>query len=118
MVVLDNPLTFRVGDVVRVKSLKEIVNTLDESNGKDGLYCPIDLLKTCGKQVTITNVHQETHQVETEQIWWYDFDWLIPVEKHVFSLNDFSKNSKAYKNALSNISSIEQFDEKGDLIVE
>ena len=43
----------RVGDVVEIRSFKEIIDTLDNDGTKDGLPFMPEMLRFCGKQFTI-----------------------------------------------------------------
>ena len=85
-------MNFKVNDLVRVKSFKEIKKTLDAKNYCHGVYFNPYMRRLCSKTFRIARIDDRTSprvflkaangsKLKTDDFWSWDADWLESVEE-------------------------------------
>lgn len=85
-------MNFKVNDLVRVKSFKEIKKTLDAENCRHGVYFNSYMRRFCSKTFRIERINDmefprvflkaaNGSKLKTDDFWSWDADWLESVEE-------------------------------------
>ena len=98
-------MSFKVNDLVRVKSFEEIKKTLDEKNYHHGVYFNAYMKRLCSKTFRVRRIIKEKpwrarlkavdgSNLPLNDDWSWDLDWLTTVNDTVFPV-DVSDLEKA-----------------------
>ena len=98
-------MSFKVNDLVRVKSFEEIKKTLDEKNYHHGVYFNAYMKRLCSKTFRVRRIIKEKpwrarlkavdgYNLPLNDDWSWDADWLTAANDTIFSI-DVSDLEKA-----------------------